>query len=265
MKGQVQTEDGASIAFDIDISTRSGAGIPILFSNSLASDSTIWDGVIAALPGVPVIRYDSRGHGQSTLGERSADIGTLGKDALAVLDTAGVERAIVCGLSLGGLTAMWLGVHAAERTSGLVLANTAASYPPPEMWRERYNTALAEGMEPLVDATLQRWFKPAFRSSGNPVVGRIVDMIKATDPRGYAECARILEVTDLNPVLPQISCPSLVIAGAHDPSTPPSRGQELVDSIPGASMASLDAAHMSCVEDPGGFASLVRNFAANCT
>ncbi|RQR24597.1 3-oxoadipate enol-lactonase [Burkholderia sp. Bp9142] len=263
MHGHTQTRDGATIAFEYNISDP-GEPLPILFSNSLASDKSIWDEVVAALPELQLIRYDTRGHGQSTLGEHPANIGTLGSDALAVLDALSIDRAIVCGLSLGGLTAMWLGVHAAERVAGLVLANTAASYPPPQMWRDRYVTALAEGMEPLVDATLQRWFTPSFRTDGNPVVEEITRMIAAIDPQGYAECAKVLEVEDLGTSLPQIRCPSLVIVGSHDPSTPPSRGEELVAAIPGASMATLNAAHMSCVEDPAGFAALIRTFSQTC-
>src|SRR5207248_11795839 len=94
-------------------------GTPVLFSNSLASDRQIWDKVVDALPGVQTIRYDTRGHGLSTRGERPAYLDTLGSDAIAVLDALGVERAIVCGLSLGGLIAMWLGVHAPKRVSAL--------------------------------------------------------------------------------------------------------------------------------------------------
>lgn len=264
MKRQIKTNDGATLAFEWTIGENGRHGTPILFSNSLASDRQIWDEVVNALPGLQTIRYDTRGHGLSTRGELPADLETLGSDALAVLDAVGVVRAIVCGLSLGGLTAMWLGAHAANRVSGLVLANTAASYPPAQMWRDRCDTALADGMEPLVEATLQRWFKPSFRTPGNPVVDRIARMIKATDPRGYADCARVLEVADLGSSLPRIACPSLVIVGTHDPSTPPTRGEELVSAIPGASMAALDAAHLSCVEDPVGFAALVRNFSRAC-
>ena len=85
-------------------------------------------------------------------------------------------------------------------------------------------------------------------------------MIEATDPHGYADCAQVLEVADLSSSLPRIACPSLIIVGTHDPSTPPARGEELVSAIPNASMAALAAAHMSCVEDPAGFAALVRDF-----
>jgi 3-oxoadipate enol-lactonase len=264
LKRHTQTRDGATIAFESTISNPREQ-LPILFSNSLASDNTIWDAVVAGLPELATIRYDTRGHGLSTLGKGPNDIETLGRDALAVLDAAGVDRVIVCGLSLGGLTAMWLGVHAPERVAGLILANTAASYPPPHMWRERYEVALAQGMKPLVNATLQRWFKPSFCTPGNVVVERIASMISAIDPQGYAACARVLEVTDLNESLPRIRCPSLVIVGTHDPSTPPDRGEELENAIPDASMAALDAAHMSCVEDPVGFASLVRDFSRTCT
>ena len=260
MKRQTKTSDGATLAFESTVGDKGRQGTPILFSNSLASDRQIWDEVVNALPGVQTIRYDTRGHGLSTRGERPADLDTLGSDALAVLDALGVERATVCGLSLGGLTAMWLAAHAPTRVSALILANTAASYPPAQMWRDRRDTALTDGMEPLVEATLQRWFKPSFRKPGNPVVDRIARMIEATDPHGYADCAHVLEVADLSSSLPRIACPSLIIVGTHDPSTPPARGEELVSAIPGASMAALAAAHMSCVEDPAGFAALVRDF-----
>lgn len=265
MEGQVRTGDGATLAFEWTAGSHSPQAMPVLFSNSLASDRQIWDTVVHALPGRPIIRYDTRGHGRSTLGERPADLDTLGTDALAVLDAAQVPRAIVCGLSLGGLTAMWLGVHAPLRVAGLVLANTAAHYPPPQMWRDRQDMALSKGMGPLVEATLQRWFKPSSRTPGNPMVDRVARMIAATDPRGYAACARVLEQADIRASLPLIACPTLVIVGTQDPSTPPARGDELVAAIPGASLAALDAAHLSCVEDAAGFAAMVDAFAQRLT
>lgn len=233
----------------------------LLLSNSIGASFEMWD-EFAACAGerFRLIRYDTRGHGRSSVPLGPYTIDRLGRDVIGILDALNAERAIVCGLSLGGLTAMWLGAAFPERVSGLILANTAASFPPPGLWRERAAAVRAEGMAPLVTATLDRWFTRAFQAAQPERVAEIGRMVGATPPEGYAACCEVLAATNLTKDLSAITCKVQVICGAHDRSTPPSRGEELVTAIAGATMVTLDTAHISAIESAEQFANTVLKF-----
>ncbi len=233
----------------------------LIFSNSLAADISTWDEVTERLaPHAYIVRYDTRGHGRSDVPAGPYAVDRLGKDLIAVMDGLGIARATVCGVSLGGLTGMWIGAHAGDRLTGLVLANTAASFPPAQMWLDRAVGARKDGLAQLVAPTLSRWFSEQFRAANPQRVAQVGDIIGATPPEGYAACCELLGSTDLLGELGTIICPVLVIAGAHDPSTPPARGAEIAAAIAGAEMVTLDAAHLSAVEAPDAFAEAVNAF-----
>lgn len=249
---RIEAEPGLSLA--VQVSGTSGKPALVL-SNSLAADISSWDEVAERLEAhALIVRYDTRGHGGSDVPRRSFDIGRLGQDVLAVMDALGVARAIFCGLSLGGLTGMWLGAHAGPRISALVLANTAASFPPAQMWLDRAAAARKEGLDQFVAPTLERWFTADFRSIAPERVTAIGKVIAATSPDGYAGCCEVLGTTDLLPDLGKIACPTRVIVGTHDPSTPPARGKEIARAIAGTDVVALDAAHLSAVEAKDAFA-----------
>lgn len=238
-------------------------GKPVLvFSNSLAADMGSWDEVAERLaPHARIVRYDARGHGRSDVPGGPVTLADLGRDVLALLDALGIGKAAVCGLSLGGMTGMWLAIHAPQRVTGLALANTAASFPPPTLWRERADAARASGsVAGFVEPTLGRWFTAGFRAAAPDRVAAIGRAIAATPAAGYAAACEVLAETDLLPELGRIACPTLVIAGQHDPSSPPARGEEIVAAVPGATLVTLDAAHLSAVEAPDAFASHVIRF-----
>ncbi|WP_029003810.1 3-oxoadipate enol-lactonase [Azorhizobium doebereinerae] len=233
----------------------------LLLSNSLTADLSTWDEVETRLaPHAFIIGYDTRGHGRSDAPGEGYTLGRLGADAIAILDALSIPKAVVCGLSLGGLTAMWLGAHVPDRVAGLVLANTAANFPPPGMWEERARAALERGLAPFVAPALERWFTAGFRAAAPERVAQIARVIGATSPAGYAGCCRILAHADVGPDLAAIACPTLVIAGTHDPSTPPARAEEICAGIAGAELVCLDAAHLSAVEAPEAFAAAVQDF-----
>jgi 3-oxoadipate enol-lactonase len=161
--------------------------MPIVFSNSLAADMRMWDEVADRLgPATRTVRYDTRGHGRSDVPQDGYTLAALGEDVLAIMDALRIERALVCGLSLGGLAAQWLAVNAPDRVSGLVLANTAASFPPPSLWEERARNARHSGIDQFVEPTLGRWFTPRFRTEHPARVAAIGDVIRATSVSGYA-------------------------------------------------------------------------------
>lgn len=234
----------------------------VVFSNSLAADISTWDEVAERLaPYARIVRYDTRGHGRSDMPGEGCDIARLGADVLAVLDALDIGKAVMCGLSLGGLTAMWLAANAPARTAGIVLANTAASFPPATMWVDRAKAVLEGGyVGPLVGPTLERWFTERFRAAAPERVAEVGQVIGTTPAAGYAACCQVLAATDMMPELARVACPALVVVGAHDPSTPPARGQELAGAIPHAEMVTLDAAHLSSVEAAGAFADALIRF-----
>lgn len=252
---RIQVESGVELNV---VEDGAGDGMPMLFSNSLATDLHMWDEVIARLPEQGrYIRYDTRGHGASDVPGDGYSLERLGRDALALLDALEIEKVDFVGLSLGGLTGMWLAVYAPDRIGHLVLANTAASFPPPDMWEARARGAIEGGMEQFVEPTLERWFTPQFRQEQSARVAQIAAIVAATTAPGYAGCCHVLAEADILADLPRIAAPTLVIAGAKDPSTPLERAQELTSAIPNANQAVLDAAHLSSVEQPSAFAELL--------
>ena len=233
----------------------------LLLSNSIGTTSALWDRQAGPFArAFRVVRYDTRGHGRSSVPSGDYTMDQLGRDALAVLDAAGAARAHVCGISLGGITAMWLGVHAPDRIERLVLANTGARVGTFEMWQQRIAAIRANGMAPIAEATPSRWFTEGFRQRAPDVVATFTAMVAACPPDGYAGCAAAIRDTDLREHVRNIAAPTLVITGSADPATPPSDGAFLSERIPGARRVELEAAHLSNVEAADGFTAAVLDF-----
>jgi 3-oxoadipate enol-lactonase len=261
----------AASTFDIDIDEEVTLHVSlnmaphkpvIVFSNSLGADLRMWDGQLQEIcDHASVVRYDQRGHGRSTTPREAFTIRELGTDVIRLLDRLEVEKVIFCGLSLGGLTGQWLGIHHPERLSGLILVNTASSFPA-DVWVERAAQARAGGMQPLVDATLKRWFTEGFAARCPGEVGRVREMILGTNPNGYAACGDVLRTADIAGEIRRIQCPVRVIAGRYDPATPPARSEEIVRAVPGAELVTLEAAHICPVEAAKPFGVLLRDFVA---
>jgi 3-oxoadipate enol-lactonase len=249
---------GCRLNYRIDGNPRGDA---LLFSNSLGTTNDLWQPQVEALGSLfRIIRYDTRGHGASDVPAGSYAIDALGLDAIAILDASGVERAHVCGLSLGGLTAMWLGVHAPHRIRSLVLSSTAARIGSASMWDERIAQVGTVGVGSLADAAMGRWFTAGYRASHPEVVSVYHRMLSATPADGYAGCCAAIRDADLREAITSIAAPTLVIAGREDPVTPPADGESMRNSIPGARLAVLDAAHIANVEQARAYNDLVSSF-----
>jgi 3-oxoadipate enol-lactonase len=241
---------------------------PLLLGNSLGADLGLWDAVLPALQQrFRVVRFDNRGHGASVLedstGSPAWSMETLASDALAVADAAGVPRFHYCGLSIGGMVGMWLGMHHAQRLRSLVLSNTAAQLPA-AVWQERIAAVQAGGVQALADSTLQRWFTPGFAVAHPELVARTRASFLAVQPAGYIGCACAIRDMALWDGLPGIDLPTLVIAGRHDPSTPPALGEAIAQRIPGARLRVLESAHIAALEQPAAFSAAVVDFVARC-
>lgn len=243
------------------VSESRGKGLPVLFSNSLAADMRTWAGVRKRLTRTN-FAYDTRGHGQSPVVPGPCTVDDLARDAIAVMDAAGLDTAVICGLSLGGATAMAIAEKAPERVAGLVLANTAVTFPPPEMWQERAAQARRGEFPALVAPTLERWLTEEFRTANPDAADRVRRVIAATPPEGYAACCGALAAADLTAALSGYAGPVLLLAGAHDQSTPIARAEEMKSLAANAELAVLDAAHLSSVEAEADFADRLEAFVA---
>jgi 3-oxoadipate enol-lactonase len=256
-----RADDGAAIAWTV---RGPDAAPALLLSNSLGTCLEMWDAQIEAFAArCRVIRYDSRGHGRSDAPDGDYTMERLGRDALAVLDAAGADRAHVAGVSKGGMVAQWLGANAPERTGRLVLANTAAVMGPAQSWEDRIATVRAKGMTPIADAVAERWFTPEFRTRKPRRVETVRQMLLATAPAGYAGCCAAIRDMDQRGDIGRIRTPVLVIGGTRDPATPMDKTEEIARLIPGARLKALDAAHLSNIEQPEAFTRLVLDFLEN--
>ena len=237
---------GARLRYRID---GDRAAPPLVLSNSLGTDLSMWDPQMPELAQrFRVVRYDTRGHGQSDVTSGPYRIEQLARDVLGLLDALGIERADFCGLSMGGMIGMWLGVHAGYRITRLVLANTSAHMPPPEMWNTRIEKVREGGMDAIVPAVLERWFTPQFIARDPAAVAATGGMLQRIVPEGYiAACCAVRDM-DQRADITEITRPTLVIAGTHDAATPSSHARLLVDSIAGAQYVELAASHLSNVE-----------------
>jgi 3-oxoadipate enol-lactonase len=218
----------------------------LVLSNSLGTRLDMWSPQMPALQeNFRVLRYDTRGHGQSTVTPGPYSIPQLGADVIALMDHLNIARADFCGLSMGGMTGMWLGAHQPERIGRLALCNTAARLGTPELWNARIDQVMNEGMAAVIPAVLDRWFTPGYQQRAPREVGVVRQMLLETAPAGYAaNCAAIRDM-DQRGELAGIKLPTLVIAGTHDKSTPPEDGRFAADQIAGAQYVELDAAHLS--------------------
>lgn len=207
-----------------------------------------------------VLRYDTRGHGKSGVTSGDYSIEMLGRDVISLLDQLDLGRVDFCGLSMGGMIGMWIGVHAPERLRKLVLCNTAPKIGTAETWNARIDAVRKSGMKAVASAVIDRWFSPGFRTKDPETVAKFREMLERANPAGYASCCAAVRDFDFRKTLSTIQVPTLVIAGAYDPVTPPTDGQFLADHVPGARYAELAAAHLSNIEDQDHFTAAVCEF-----
>jgi 3-oxoadipate enol-lactonase len=235
----------------------------LLLSNAVGSTSALWDAQMPAFTrDFRVVRYHTRGHPQSELVSGAYTLRDLGEDAVRVLDAVGATRAHVCGSSLGGLTAMWLGLHASARVDRLVFANTAARIGSAESWQQRIDLVRAQGLSSLVETAPTRWFTDSYRanSANADTIAAAQAMLASCSPEGYIACCAALRDADLRDDIANIAAPVLVINGTDDPSTPPANGHLVRDRIPDAVFLELPASHFSNIEVADRFNDAVLQF-----
>ncbi len=255
----VTTDDGVQIYVEAE---PDNGKPPLLFSNSLGTNLAMWDAQLEPFrESFRIIRYDSRGHGRSDAPAGHYTIERLGRDALAVLDALGIERTYFCGLSKGGMVGQWLGANAPERVVRMALCNTAAHVPVPDLWNHRIEVASSEGMEPLHDGIIERWFTEDFRKGNPGEVERVGAMVLSTPGIGYAACSAAIRDMDQREAIKAINVPTLVVVGEHDPATPPEAGRGIHELIDGSEFVVIEgAAHLSNIEQTEAFNRAVLGF-----
>jgi 3-oxoadipate enol-lactonase len=233
----------------------------LVFSNSLGTDFSMWDPQMAELQRqFRILRYDTRGHGRSSVTPGDYTIERLGCDLVGLLDSLGFGRVHFCGLSMGGMIGMWLAIQAPHRLHRLVLSNTAARIGTAEMWNARIATVRKDGMKSVAPAVIERWFTREFRASFPEKVAEAERMLENSPPEGYAACCAAIRDFDHRDLVSQIKVPTLVIYGGSDPVTPPSEAHFLSERIHGAVEVELASAHLSNVEQADAFTEAVRSF-----
>ena len=245
-------DDGVRLAYRVDGAQAAPA---LVFANSLGADLRMWDAQVGPLSQtLRLVRYDCRGHGGSGLSGEAVTIERLGRDLLVLLDYLGIERAHLCGLSLGGLIAQWMAARHPERVWRVVFAHTAARIGTVESWEARIAAVRASGMEAVREAVVARFLSAEFRARRPEVTRAVGDMVTATNPEGYIAACLALRDADLRPLSGTIRAPTLIIAGALDEATPPAQSEELHATIAGSELVILaNAAHLSNVEQPEAF------------
>ena len=236
----------------------------LLLSNSLGTNLDMWAPQVPALAArYRVLRYDSRGHGESSVTPGPYEVAQLARDVLALLDALGIERVLYCGLSLGGMVGQWLGANAPERFSRIALCNTSAYMGDARAaYDARIDTVSKHGMAAVVDAVIERWYTPAFIARSPDAIANTRHMLLDSPAAGYlASCAAVRDM-DQRASAARIRVPTLVIAGTHDNATPAAAGRFLAETIRGARYVELDAAHLSNVEAPVDFTRALTDFLA---
>jgi 3-oxoadipate enol-lactonase len=236
------------------------AGAPaVVLSHSLGATAELWEPLVAPLAQrFRVVRWDLRGHGRSPVPPGPYEIADLGADLVALLDRLGVARAHLVGLSLGGMLSLSVAAHHPARVDRLVVCCASARLGPPTFWAERAARARAEGTSAMAAAVTARWLTPAFRDADPARAAALQAMVAATPAEGYAACCGAIERMDLRADLPAIRAPTLAIAGAQDPATPPEHLAAIAAAIPGARTAVVDgAAHAAIVEQPARILALI--------
>ena len=251
--------NGIEINYQID-----GDGPVVTFSHSLACNLSMWDEQVRALQGrYRVLRYDTRGHGQTEAPAGAYGLEQLADDLKGLLDGLGIAATHFVGLSMGGMIGQVFALKYPAMVQSLVLCDTTSRYPSgaAAVWEERIKTVGAKGMEPMVAPTLERWFTAPFRGRRKDLMDKIGGMIRSTPAAGYIGCCHALPKINVTERLRDVRCPALVIVGEEDPGTPVDMARDIQAALPVAELAVLcRASHLSNVEQPGEFNRVLGGF-----
>ncbi len=240
-----------------------GNGPAVVLSHALGADMSMWDGVVPLLMDeYTVFRYDARGHGQSDAPPGPYTMEMLADDAAALIQRELVGPVHFVGLSMGGMTGQALAAKYPELVKTLTIANSSSYYDADarRMWQARVDTVLDKGVPAIGEGAMVRWFTPEFRADFPAPVARLRAGLEGTDAKAYAAACGAVGNIDFRESNKTITCPTQVIGGTRDEATPMDMSEQIRREIPGAQLYTIDAAHLSAVEQPAEFARLVVEF-----
>lgn len=229
------------------------ADAPVLvLGPSLGTDLGLFDAQVAALSDEwRIVRFDLPGHGGSAALADLCTVLGIAAEVRALLDELGVERFHYAGVSLGGAIGQQLALDHGERLLTLTVCASSARFADPPSWAARAATVRAEGTEALVASRTGTWWTAEFTQRAPQEVERLLGMLRATSPEGYAACCEAIGTFDVRAELGRITAPTLVLAGAEDPATPVTMLRQIADAVPGARLLVIrDAAHLPNVQQP---------------
>lgn len=255
------TANGIAMNYTLD----GPAGAPVVtLSHSLAADLSMWDPQMPALAArYRVLRYDTRGHGGTDAPAAAYTLAQLAEDARALLAALGIGRTHWIGLSMGGMIGQTLALGSPGLFASLSLCDTSSRVPAEArpLWGDRIKTAETQGMEPLVEPTIGRWFTAPFVASRKDVVDRVRAMIRATKPAGYAGCCHAISALDLTDKISAIKAPTLIVVGEEDQGTPVAASRAINEKIAGSELVIIkSASHLSNLEQPEEFTRALTTF-----
>ncbi|WP_076068270.1 3-oxoadipate enol-lactonase [Sphingomonas montana] len=252
------TRDGVRLYWKLDGAAEWPA---LVLLNSIGTDMALWDACVPhLLPAFRLLRIDTRGHGASDAPAGDYTLAMLADDVVAVMDAAGIDRAAVAGVSLGGMIAMQLALDHAERVSALVPICTSATMDR-AAWEDRIATVRAGGTAAIADLAMGRFLSPAFTAAQPAVADGVRRGLIAMADDGYAGAGAAIRDMALIDRLADVTQPTLVVAGDRDTSTPfTGHGERIAEAVPGAEVVYLDAAHLAPIEAPARLADAMRRF-----
>ncbi len=245
------------------------AGAPVLiFSNSLGASLEMWAEQAAHFSDrFRILRYDQRGHGGTEVVTSAFTFDDLADDVVALMDGLSIDKAHFVGLSMGGMTALSLGIRHPGRFHSLTPCNCVAGFSDEAraVWNERIAAVEDGGLEAVLDGTIARWFTEPMIEREPERVAAVRAMVAATPIPGYLACCRALKTLDYAERVGEITLPALFIAGTHDVGTPAAAMREMHASVSGSRYVELDAAHVSNLERPAEFNQALAGFLDSLT
>jgi 3-oxoadipate enol-lactonase len=255
--------DNTGIAYDDH-----GVGLPVIFLHAFPLNRNMWNGELTALLGEEryrLVALDWRGFGESDIVDGISTMEMFANDVAGLMDTLGMQDAVLCGLSMGGYAAFAFQRKYPQRVRGLILADTRPGADTAEAQANRENVArIAEtqGTGVIADMQVPRLLSAYTRQLYPEVEARVRQLINAATPQGIAAASRgMAQRTDSTDILATITCPTLVIVGEEDELTPPQVAQDYAAQISGAQFVRIAyAGHLSNLEQPEAFLRAVSSF-----
>jgi 3-oxoadipate enol-lactonase len=247
-------------------SAASGSGPGVVLLHPVGLDHSFWGGLIERLAAsYRVLALDLRGHGRSGSAAKGMQVAEYADDVAQAIEAHGVGPAAVVGLSFGGMIAQTLAVRSPSLVSALVACGCPPGLPAEAQAtiRERGLAAERGGMAAVVDATIERWFTPAFRET--PVAARVREHLLQDTVQGWSAGWHAIAGFDLRAELWKVRCPTLVVAGELDAATPAAASAAIAAGIQGATLVTLaEAPHMMQLETSAAFSAAMADFLARC-